>query len=226
MGLRQRSSFSRFFVAPVAGQRSRRSELGKIPSVHGPLRLAFVCTPVVGLRGCSPWAEDAAAALLVVLPGAYCLSLAVLALFVWLWRKQPEAIELEWKWLISYAAMLAAIAMIAARRHSWPNLEDLAIVAAHEALFICTCSCVVARLAIELGSKLVMRIGVALILAALVVPAALVFFVRTATGETIVLVMVEGLVGPVKWLCVVVLTTLFFGALVRASTAQGIGGTS
>jgi hypothetical protein len=194
--------------------------------MQGPLRLALVCTPVLGLRGCSPWAEDAAAALLVVLPGAYCLSLAVLAVFVWLWRKQPDAIDLEWKWLMSYAAVVASIAVIAGLRGSWPDLEDLLFVGSHEALIICTCLCSMARLAIGLGSRLMVRISAAVILAGFVVPAALVFFVTRTTGETIMFAMVEVLLGPMNWLCVVVLTTLFIGALARAAMAHGIGGTS
>lgn len=184
--------------------------------MHGPIRLvAMVCAPLLAFRGCSPWAKDAATALLVALPAAYCLSLAVVAVLVWLWRKQPETVDLEWSWLMSYAAVVAAIATLAASR-SWPELEDLLLAGSHEALFICASLCVAARAAIELRSRLVMRIGAAITLAGLVVPTTLVFFVRTTSGQGIVLVMADVLFGPGRWLWLVVLITLFIEALARA----------
>ncbi len=187
-----------------------------VPAMHGPARLAMFLTPLLVFQGCSPWAEEAAAALLVALPAAYCLSLAVLALLAWLWRKQPEA-AVEWRWLLGYAVVVTLIAVIAGAQ-SWPPLDTVLVGGMHEALFICACLCMLVRASMALGTKLILRIGAAVILAVFVIPAVLVFFVRSSSGEAIMLAIIDVLFSPARWLCSAMVLALLVEALVRGAS--------
>lgn len=176
-------------------------------------RAAVLCTPVIAVPSGSCDSErDAAAALLLTLPACYLLALPVVAVLVWLWRRRPQSLEFEWRWLLSYLTVIGPMAVFPALV---PLGEPYWLASAffYQALFLCAWLCVVARVAISLGSRWVMRIGTAFVLAMLAIPPMFVFFENA--GSAILWFVVAMFVGPWSWLWGAVLVVLFIEALVR-----------
>jgi hypothetical protein len=139
-------------------------------------RLALVGHPVIVVptSSCGPIGKEVAATVLLATPLAYCAALLVLGFLAMLWRRQGLTVEIEWVWVAGYAPVLTFVVLVMS--YLDPDLFAMALGLA--SLYLAASVALLARLAVKLRSKWLMRYGPALAIAVLVVPNVAVFFSR------------------------------------------------
>lgn len=130
------------------------------------LRFALIGYALLIAPGCENLEMEVAATVLTATSLTYWIALALLALLAMLWRRQGRCVEIEWVWPLGCGTLLGFVVLLI------PLVDDFLFGYAllFTAAYLAAGVGLVSRLAVEIESKWLMRLGPGLVLGVLAVP--------------------------------------------------------